>query len=381
MTERDKTDTPPAHAVAEDQSRQLTTPDSALNSPARQDDELNLLQALTILVGSWRLLLFAPLAMGMLTAVTLLILPARYEATATFVPEAPSGGIQLPGSIASLASQFGVTAPGVLASSSPQFYADVLRSRTIADRVLTEEFLDPRIRDGAEKAILLNILKIRGRDSAERLEKGRKRLRKIVRISVDRETNVVAITVETKFPTLSADLANLHVMLLDGFNLNTRQSTAGALRRFMEGRVEAAEFELREAEDSLEVFLQDNRQFGESPSLTFQFERHQRQVRINETLFTTLRQQTEEARIQEINDMPFITTIDTAVPPIDNSNPRLLLTVAMTLMAALAGLVTAFSRQYLRNAKSRVDPDFVALESQWIIAKRDFNRLLRRHQH
>ena len=92
MTERDKTNTPAAHAVVQDQSRQLTTPDSALNSPVRQDDEFNLLQALTILVGSWRLLVFTPVAVGMLTAVTLFILPAKYEATATFVPEAPSGG-------------------------------------------------------------------------------------------------------------------------------------------------------------------------------------------------------------------------------------------------------------------------------------------------
>jgi uncharacterized protein involved in exopolysaccharide biosynthesis len=130
-------------------------------------------------------------------------------------------------------------------------------------------------------------------------------------------------------------------------------------REFIELRLAEAEQALRTSEDRLRVFLEKNRQFRGSPELEFQYERLQRHVALDQEVFTTLRRQYEEARIEEVNDTPLLTIIDMAVPPTRRSFPRRRKLVIISFgLALIIGTLLAFVREFAERARARPEPEF-----------------------
>ncbi|MSR05493.1 MAG: hypothetical protein EXR93_00265 [Gemmatimonadetes bacterium] len=300
-----------------------------------------------VLLQRWRLVILTPIVAGVLAAIAVLVVSPRYTAITTFVPETKKSGMNLPG-IAGLAAEFGVGIPGM--DNSSRFYAEVLESRSLRDSVLLTRLPDPR--RAGDSARVLDILEVRGRDSAESLENGRVVLNSIVKVGVDGTTNVVTIAVKTYWPLVSAHVATRYIALLNQFNNHQRQTGGRVKREFAEARVTQAEAELRAAEDDLVRFQGRNRQFERSPELNSEYGRLQREIRVKESVLSTLRSQYEEARIQEVDDTPLITVIDRADPPGKKSSPKRTLTVILvTLLALFAGVLAAFMSHYLGTAR------------------------------
>ena len=83
------------------------------------------------------------------------------------------------------------------------------------------------------------------------------------------------------------------------------------------------------------------------PELALQFARLFRQVKVQETLFTLLTSQHEQAKIAEARDTPTVQILDAAVPADKRSRPRLLLNVAIAgVFALVGGALLAFFREY-----------------------------------
>lgn len=327
-------------------------------------DQITLLKLANMLLKRWKLVAGVPLGAAVGAAVVVLLIPPKFTATATFLPEAEAGGTRLPSGVAGFASQLGIGVPG--SANSPQFYAQVLASRTVRDQVLLVRFAAPRSEETADSAALLDILAVEGESETERLEKGREQLDDMVSVHVDRETSVVSISVQTRHRALSAAMANRFVKLLSQFNLETRQSNVQARRQFVEERLSEAEVELRQAEEELQLFLERNREFLGSPQLEFQYERFQRQVTIRQEVLITLSRQYEEARIQEVNDTPVITVIDRAVPPQTKSAPKRLSTVLLALvLGGIVGIFGAFGQEFIERAKNEDPEEFRKLASRW----------------
>ncbi len=340
--------------------------------------EVSLLELANVLLKRRRLVVGLPLVAAVLMAIISLLLPAKYTATTTFVPESESEGLVLPGGLAGLASQFGVALP-TGGANSPRFYSGVLESRTVRDQVLLAIFPDPRSETPNDSAALIEILGIEGENRTRQLERGRRRLAEMMSIFVDNGINMVSLSVETRYPALSAQVANLAIDLLNRFNLETRQSNARERRRFIEERVSEAQAELQEAEDALQVFMKRNRSFAGSPELTFEHERLQRQVTIKQEVYTTLRRSYEEARIQEVNDTPVITVIDYAVPPDRRSSPkRKLNTIVAFFAAAVVGVFGALGLEFAERVRAGDDRDVREFSSQWAAVKSELRSLVRR---
>ncbi len=350
-----------------------------VNQVAQSDSEatreVRIVGLLAVLIKRWRVVLGMPVVVAFAVAAAQFLLPSRFLATTSFIPESSDPSGQLPGALAGLASQFGVNIPA--SGNTPDFYADVLRSRALLDRVLQAEFLDPQTSDPNDRSRLLEILDIDGKSDAEIREKGERRLRRMVTVSVSRTTGIVELTVETPDRVLSASVANRFVDFLNEFNLRTRQSNARALREFVEARVVDAETELRSAEEELKNFLEGNRFFGQSPELQFEHERLQRRVRIKEQVLTTLNTQYETARIQEVNDTPLLTVLDAAAVPHEKSRPRRRVNVMLAFFAAgMLGLVVAVVREYVEQARRVDDGDFRQLAGQWGRTRTEWRDLL-----
>jgi uncharacterized protein involved in exopolysaccharide biosynthesis len=354
--------------------------DSASGPPGWSDDdeEVSLLEFVNVLLKRWKLVVGTPVAAAVVAAIVSFVIPAKFTATTTFVPESEAEGLNLPGGLAGIAAQFGVAVPGG-GSNSPRFYSDLLESRTLQDQVLLTSFADPRADEPADSAPLLDLIRIRGDSERERLEEGREELADMMSIRVNNETSIVSVSVETRYRALSADVANLFIDLVNRFNLETRQNNAQNRRRFVERRVTEAEAELLEAEGELRDFLLRNRQFQGSPDLTFQYERLQRRVVIKQEVFSSLRRQFEEARIQEVNDTPVITVIDLAVPPDEKSSPKRGMIAAFAFfLGGVVALSVAFGTEFVDRARAKDEDEFEEFTSRWGEIKADLGSLFRR---
>jgi uncharacterized protein involved in exopolysaccharide biosynthesis len=297
----------------------------------------------------WRLVAGLPFALAVVAAVVSLIMRPTYTASTTFVPEAGAGA-KLPSSLAGLAGQFGLSL-GADASRSPRFYSEVLKSRELLERVLQARYMDPRSAAG-DSTRLLEILHTRARSAADTLSQGLLVLRTLISTSVDNQTGIVRLSVNSRYAELAAAIANRMVASLNEFNTHTRQSQARERRRFVEQRIAEAETELRAAEGDLRAFYERNRSWQQSPQLMFEEGRLRRQVEIRQEVYLTLKREFETARIEEVNDTPVITVIDAAVAPRLRTRPRRTLMVLLGfLLGAIAGVFAAFGTEYVGRVR------------------------------
>lgn len=89
------------------------------------------------------------------------------------------------------------------------------------------------------------------------------------------------------------------------------------------------------------------------PDLALQFARLYRQVKVQETLFTLLTSQHEQAKIAEARDTPTVQVLDQGIPADKRTRPRLLLNTAVAgLLALVIGVFLAFFLDY----RARVRP-------------------------
>lgn len=323
-------------------------------APTPLRSSLGALTLVRALLLRWRLVGLLPLTAAAVAAVASLIVPPRYTTSVAFAPGARQS-LQLPGALAGSAGQFGIDLGGA-SVQSPAFYIRVLQSRELMEAVLTSRYAIPDEPLG-DSATLLDLLRVRGATPPERLGRGVDRLGQIVSTSADNQTGVVVLRVTTRHPTLSAAVATRFVTLLNEFNARRGQEQARNRRLFVEGRLQGAARDLRMAEDTLFHFLQKNRIYQSSPELQFEYGRLERQVNLRQELYLTLSRAYEDARIQEVNDVPVITVIDSAVTPWRRSSPSRRVWVLMAFSVTLMGTVTAAAALHYMDHLRAQDPE------------------------
>ena len=264
--------------------------------------------------------------------------PRMYTSKASFSPqvrETPAAGLS------GLAAQFGLGF-GLDGTESPAFYADLARSRPILGVLADTTFALPGDQ-GAQVVTMASALDISKRTPALQRDAVIRRLEELVRTEADVKTGVVSLSVRMPARELSFQAARTILAELNRFNMERRQSRAGAERQFVEARRADAQRELSAAEDQLQQFLLRNRDYRNSPTLTFGQERLQREVQLRQALLTQLSQAFDRARMEEVRNTAVITIIAPPEVPA-RADPRGalrdgLLAGLMTLLAC--GLVLA----------------------------------------
>ena len=266
-----------------------------------------------------------------------------------------------------MAAQFGIALPASDAGQSPEFYASLLESREIlAATVDTRYHLDEGTPpDGdLQAATLVDWLAASGSSPALARESAIRKLKDLALVTTDQQTNVVRLTVTTHWPGLSAQVAQRMIILVDSFNLASRQTRAGAERRFVEARLDQAQAELRSAEDRLQAFLQQNRDFHSSPKLTFDQDRLQREVTLRQGVVTSLTQAYETARISEVRDTPVVTVVEHPEVPVEPDRRHLALKLVLgVVLGALFGIAYAGARELLAATRAAGSADAAEFES------------------
>lgn len=90
------------------------------------------------------------------------------------------------------------------------------------------------------------------------------------------------------------------------------------------------------------------------PALALEYGRLMRELKVQETLYTLLVSQLEQAKLAEARDTPTVQVLDPAVPADKKSKPRISLNLALAgLVALLVGLFLAFFLDYLERIKAQ----------------------------
>lgn len=300
------------------------------------------------------LLVEVPLALAVLVVGWGLFQPRTYTSSASFTPAATSDGQFA--QISGLAAQFGVQVPGGGGGNrSPEFYADLLTSDEVLRLVVESDYSlpdGPLTDEGAADGSLIEIYGIEEPEPLRAREMAMERLENSLTVRNDLETSIVHVSVRSRRPRFSQQVAERLLDAVHRFNVERRSSQAASERAFLEERVESARRDLRTAEDSLRRFLEDNRRFEGSPSLQFEHDRRQRRVQMQQQIYTGLQQSLEQSKTEEVRTTPVVTVVQPPTRPALPDPRRLAL---KALLALLLGGVIAVAWALGRDAFGRGD--------------------------
>lgn len=316
-----------------------------------REEEISLFAVGTmVLRNRWKIMRWG-LAGGAVAALLVFLKPPQYVASASFIPQ---GTDVSRSGLANLAGQFGLSLPTGTQALTPDFYAQLLEARTLLLPIARDTFRVAELR--GRKVTFEDLFKIDGESTPQRDERAVRYLEKIISTSVGKTTGIVGFSVATQWPSVSLGIVDRVVNAVDQFNQLTRQGQAAAERRFVEGRLSVAGAELRAAEDRLQSFLQANREFARSPELTFQHDRLQRDVNLQQQVFTSLTQSLEEVRIREVRDTPIITIVEPpSVELIPESRRGLLHVLLGFLLGGFVGGMLVFSSEAMQRRREKGD--------------------------
>lgn len=358
-----------AEGIAARQSDRAHDASTESRAPISAED-VSLIQLLTPLVRRRKLLLGVPVFCALFAGLISLLLPSVYTATTTLTPVASSSiGSLSGGALASLAGLAGLAglSSGATGALSPDFIADVLKSREVLTATLESQF---RSSPGEAERPLLDILGVKGRTAPERMSRGVRKFEKAVRTKVDHSTGIVTLVVNARNPELAADIANRMLVILNSFNLERRQSQSREQARFTRERLTQAEEELRQAEAAQLRFLQANREYRGAPLLEFESGRLQRAVDLKQEVYVSLAKAYDEARISEVRDTPVITIIDSAVAPDRRSGPRPVLNgIIGFLLGGVFAFLLVFLLEQRTHAMRSAAPEYRTFRQAWNVAR------------
>jgi len=253
------------------------------------------------------------------------VTPATYESRASFIVEQRAPSLVNSGAFGALASELGM---GLSTGSvSPQYYADLLRSRSVLSAVAQRP-----VSMGDGPLSISDALQIDEADSLKRAEETLAELNRRLNVSANSRTSVISLDFTAPDRQMAAQILDLLLSELDLFVRVKRQSSARAQATFAAKALQDAEDSLRAAEMTELAFSETNREWDASPRLKLRMQQLQRRTEVRQTLVTTLQSQLETAKMGEINDTPQLTILDRPVPAAKRSAPTLGRTVGFGIM-------------------------------------------------
>jgi uncharacterized protein involved in exopolysaccharide biosynthesis len=369
------------------------------------------IEVLLILSQRKKTILQVTLAVAVITAIVMFLMPNTYTATATIVPPEPKQS-----SLSALMGQLGSISglsEGDLGLKNPgDLFIGMLRSRTIQDR-------------------LIDRFDLRKVYNAKRYQDARKKLVARSYILAEKE-GLISISVDDRDPNRAAALANGYVDELHTLNSQLAISEAGQRRLFYEEKVTAerdalaqAEVALKQAQEKTgllqpdaqarviiqsvadmraqvalrEVQIEAMRSYAtkENPELRraeqelgglrtqlakmernpaestngelnlptrklpqaeLEYLRRARDLKYHETLYEFLGKQLEAARLDEAKDAVVVQVVDKAVVPERKSGPHratfIVVATVLALLLACAGTLVSEALKRRRESDSQL---------------------------
>jgi tyrosine-protein kinase Etk/Wzc len=333
---------------------------SAAGQTVDRQDEISLFEVAAIVLQRRRGLAWWVIGSAVIAVIPIIAIKPTYTATATFVPQAQNSGSSAPAGLRSLAGQFGFNLGGAASNESPQFYSDLAKSPTILSPIVQDTFVVSE--EGNARRAFTDLMELHSSSAQRRIDDGNELLGELVNTRVNRETGVITLTVTTRWPSVSVGIAERLLKGLNDFNLQTRQSQAREERRFTEARLSDAKQALRASEDRLQMFYERNRQWQNSAQLTFEKDRIQRELDLQQQVVTSLAQAYEDSRIREVRATPVLTVLRApTIPSMANPRGRMKRGVIGLVVGFVLGIIYALGAEAISRRRRVGDEDLAAL--------------------
>jgi uncharacterized protein involved in exopolysaccharide biosynthesis len=317
---------------------------SAVAPPRAADaEERSVWWYLALAVRRRRLIVTIPPLVVAISVTLALVQPRQYRASGSFLPQESSTP---PSGLTQIALQFGLRSVG-RATSSPEFYAELLQSREILRNVVTTvyDIGGPKPFHGN----LVEFYRVLVGDSTTAVMQAVEQLRAAMTVRTDRNVGITTFEVRMANPGLAERVASRLLELVNAFNLDQRQAQARAEREFVQERLAGAKAELSVAEDALVEFSARNVQFT-APGLRAEEARLQRRVSLQQQLYINLAQTLEMAQLEELRSTPVITIVE---PPDGFVEPLGRGLKVRALTALLVGFLVAYGMALAAESLAR----------------------------
>jgi tyrosine-protein kinase Etk/Wzc len=373
---------------------------------SQESGEISLLDILVVLAKRGKVIAAASLGAAILVYAGSLLLKNTYTASATILPpqQNQSTAAVLLGQLSGLA---GLTGGSVGIKNPNDLYVGMLKSRTIADRII-DQFELQKLYD------------------CETMVEAREEFKRKSSFSTSKD-GLITIEFDDHDPNRAAAVANALVVELDRLSQSLAVTEAAQRRHFFERQLRDAKEELSKAEVALKITqeqtgliklddqgkaiieavatlrgqisakevelrslntfttktnpeyvrtqqqlaglkaelekLERAQTFGKGnillptgtvPAAGLEYVRKYREVKYQETMFELLAKQFEVAKLDEAKEVAVIQIVDTAIAPDEEAKPRRL------LIAILAGIAAAFASvlwAFLLEARERLRRD------------------------
>jgi len=228
--------------------------------------------------------------------------------------------------VSTIASQFGVSlANAPVELSSAAMYPDIIMSRTLIKKILEHEFYTNRFKTSHPLwSILLYddgfVNTNSKRDTLVSISRAVNRFKKIISVRSDIETSLVTINISTFEPDLASSIGESIIEELDNILKGFRLKRNTEKRNFIDARMIEIKLDLKELEEKLKIFRDQNRNIRQSPALLLEENRISREVNVQTQIYITLKQESELAQIEEVENSSMFSILDSPSVPLARSN-------------------------------------------------------------
>jgi len=331
---------------------QHPTPNIPYSHPNPKEDSISLREIINILIRYWKTLIIIP-AITCIIAIyyVLFFTEPFYVATAKIIPSVGSSSTS---NLRGLAAQFGLSVPGGEETSvtSSWVYPEIIKSRTLARVLLKRNFDTEKFGKDQPLVKILTYSEEEPEFGLAALEKmAVEALLKKINVSKSRQSSILTLEVSAFEPQLAADIIIALIEELDKHQQKFKSTRVTEKREFIEERIEEVQLDLEKTEDALKQFRYRNRQIQNSPSLLLEQERLSREVQVVIGVFTTLKQEYELAKIQEVEEATVVYVLDPPEAPLMKAGPQRRKTVIMAGFLGIGlGVGLVFVREFWKNS-------------------------------
>lgn len=153
------------------------------------------------------------------------------------------------------------------------------------------------------------------------LRKSRKMLKQRINVDEDLRTGLVSIEIEMENRELSVEILKFIKEFVVNFTITNLKEISAKEILYLSQRIDSIKGELDNAQSDLISFLEQNKNFQNSPELTIAYEDLNREVRFFEAGITVLLQQMEVAKLNQIKISPVLASLDDPLISDKKSSP------------------------------------------------------------
>ena len=314
-----------------------------------EQQEISLFDILLVLTKQIKIVLIVPTVFCIIGAFyAIFISKPLYISTSKFMSTSGTNSVS---SAAGIAAQLGINVSSN-SNDGKWVYPEIIKSRTLAKSILRRKI--NTIKFGEQKTIS-DILNFLNNNSKKTTKINQSKIinifLKMISVKENIKNGVYEITVEASEPDLAAKINKVIIEELASHQNKHNKKKKGQTREFIEDRIINTENELKNAEEELKDFRDRNRRIENSPNLLLEQQRLSREVTVLIGVYTTLKQQLETIKIEEVKDSEYFIMIDEPEIPLFRSKPeRKNIVILYGAFGLFLGVFIVFVRNYFLNS-------------------------------